>query len=130
MAAPCVVQARLPSTMAEAVIKGHRDADPVRLRVAAALPDEEPVVQDVVWCDSVAPFGNPVVPLVYWMLIGRRSPARPSAPRPAGPSPPAIGMAPTTNSLVPVRRAQVDHPLEAGKIPADVLDHGPGSRSS
>jgi len=21
------------------------------------------------WCESVAPFGNPVVPLVYWMLI-------------------------------------------------------------
>ena len=24
----------------------------------------------MLWCDSVAPLGNPVVPLVYWMLIG------------------------------------------------------------
>jgi hypothetical protein len=24
----------------------------------------------MLWCDSVAPFGNPVVPDVYWMLIG------------------------------------------------------------
>jgi hypothetical protein len=24
----------------------------------------------MLWWDSVAPFGKPVVPLVYWMLIG------------------------------------------------------------
>ncbi len=24
----------------------------------------------MLWCVSVAPFGNPVVPDVYWMLIG------------------------------------------------------------
>ena len=24
----------------------------------------------MLWWDSVAPLGNPVVPLVYWMLIG------------------------------------------------------------
>src|SRR3954447_23513748 len=24
----------------------------------------------MLWCDRVAPLGNPVVPLVYWMLIG------------------------------------------------------------
>ena len=24
----------------------------------------------MLWCDSVAPFGKPVVPEVYWMLIG------------------------------------------------------------
>src|SRR6266511_829441 len=24
----------------------------------------------MLWCDSVAPLGNPVVPEVYWMLIG------------------------------------------------------------
>ncbi len=24
----------------------------------------------MLWCESVAPLGKPVVPLVYWMLIG------------------------------------------------------------
>ena len=24
----------------------------------------------MLWCESVAPFGKPVVPEVYWMLIG------------------------------------------------------------
>ena len=24
----------------------------------------------MLWCDSVAPFGKPVVPEVYWMLMG------------------------------------------------------------
>jgi hypothetical protein len=33
---------------AEAVVQRHRDADPVRLGVAAALADEEAVVEDVV----------------------------------------------------------------------------------
>ena len=33
---------------AEAVVEGHRDADAVLVRVAAALADEEAVVEDVV----------------------------------------------------------------------------------
>jgi hypothetical protein len=33
---------------AEAVVEGHRDADPVGLGVVAQLADEEPVVEDVV----------------------------------------------------------------------------------
>ena len=33
---------------AEAVIEGHRHADPVLVRVLESLADEEPVVQDVV----------------------------------------------------------------------------------
>ena len=48
MQAPCVVQARLPEHHAEAVVERHRDADPVLPGVAAALADEEAVVEDVV----------------------------------------------------------------------------------
>ena len=32
-------------------------------------PQEKPLLR-MLWCDSVAPFGVPVVPEVYWMLIG------------------------------------------------------------
>ena len=39
----------------------------------------------MLWWLSVAPFGKPVVPLVYWMLIGS---SESSAPRSgSGPSP-------------------------------------------
>ena len=51
----------------------------------------------MLWWDSVAPFGNPVVPLVYWMLIGSSKPS--TASRSASwSSPPATGMAPILNS--------------------------------
>ena len=33
----------------------------------------------MLWCESVAPLGMPVVPLVYWMLIGSSGVS--SAPR-------------------------------------------------
>ena len=55
---------------AEAVIEGHRHADPVGLGVAADLPDEIAVVEDVVVGQGGALRWNPVVPEVYWMLIG------------------------------------------------------------
>ena len=37
----------IPEHHPEAVVEGHRDADPVLLGVAAALADEEAVVEDV-----------------------------------------------------------------------------------
>ena len=54
---------------AEAMIERHRNAQPVALGEPDRLAHEETVVEDVV-VQSVAPFGNPVVPLVNWMLIG------------------------------------------------------------
>ena len=40
-------------------------------------PTKKPLLR-MLWCESVAPFGKPVVPDVYWMLIGssKLSPAR------------------------------------------------------
>ena len=60
---------------AEAVVEGHRQADPVLLGVADQLADEVAVVEDVVVAESVAPLGKPVVPEVYWMLIGSSAPS-------------------------------------------------------
>ena len=44
---------------------------------AQSSPTKNPLLR-MLWCESVAPFGKPVVPLVYWMLIGssKPSPAR------------------------------------------------------
>jgi len=36
---------------------------------ASVSPMKKPLLR-MLWCDSVAPFGKPVVPDVYWMLIG------------------------------------------------------------
>ena len=49
---------------AEAVIEGNRQANPVVFRVAQHFANEVTVVQNVV-VESVAPFGDPVVPEVY-----------------------------------------------------------------
>jgi len=51
------------------VVEGHRNADPVLLRIVAELPDEEAVVEDVAVAECCA-LGKPVVPEVYWMLMG------------------------------------------------------------
>ena len=63
----------------------------------------------MLWWDSVAPFGNPVVPLVYWMLIGvveaQHGLALGQLVLAAGDRHGA-----DHEQLVPVHRAQVDHP--------------------
>ena len=37
--------------------------------IAQPSPTKNPLLR-MLWCESVAPLGKPVVPLVYWMLIG------------------------------------------------------------
>ena len=78
----------------------------------------------MLWWDRVAPLGNPVVPLVYWMLIGSSKPSR-GLPLGQLVLPAGHRHGAGHEQLIPVGRAQVDHPGEIGKIPADLLDHGP-----
>ena len=56
----------------------------------------------MLWCDSVAPFGNPVVPDVYWMLIGSSKDS--SASR-------AASAVPSTVDDCPSRPAQSSVPM-------------------
>ncbi len=44
----------------------------------------------MLWWDRVAPFGKPVVPLVYWMLIGS-SKDRPASRAASGSGSPGAG---------------------------------------
>ena len=87
-------------------------------------PMKKPLFR-MLWCDSVAPFGNPVVPLVYWILIGS-SKARPAAraARSSAPAVPAAGRGGAgRDQVVPVGGAQVDHPLQLADTAADLADH-------
>src|SRR5215472_5174709 len=77
----------------------------------------------MLWWDSVAPLGKPVVPLVYWMLIGS-SKASP-APHPPPRSPFTPRRRPGRHQRVPLRGAQVDDPLQGIQAAADLLDHRP-----
>ena len=45
----------------------------------------------MLWCDSVAPFGKPVVPEVYWMLIGSSKPSAAARSRQRGGARPVSG---------------------------------------
>ena len=54
----------------EAVVQRHRDAHAVCVRVAEHRTPIAAALFKMLWCVSVAPLGLPVVPLVYWMLIG------------------------------------------------------------
>ena len=68
-------------------------------------------------CDSVAPFGNPVVPLVYWMLIGSCRRARPRGGE--------VGAA-AGRAAPPSRRRRRTLPRSsAGAGAADLVDHRP-----
>ena len=61
MAAPCVTQARLPSTMPKQWYRGtgmHKRSCGVR---RMASPMKKPLLR-ILWCVKVAPFGAPVVP--------------------------------------------------------------------
>src|SRR4029450_9121757 len=81
-------------------------------------PTRYPLLR-MLWCDSVAPLGKPVVPEVYWMLIGSsaESPgcavggrSRSSPP----PPPPELG---------PLGSVPQDDPVERTAVRADLLDH-------
>jgi hypothetical protein len=68
---------------AEAVVERHRmhTRSPGTRRIAS--PTKKPLLR-MLWCDSVAPLGLPVVPEVNWMLIGSSNCRRsPSLDRPA-----------------------------------------------
>ncbi len=65
----------------------------------------------MLWCESVAPLGKPVVPLVYWMLIGS------SNCRPAGSS--ACSARSSSQPSVPMKT----RPLEFRAVGGDLLDH-------
>ena len=94
---------------AEAVVQRHRDTDPVGLGVAAALADEQAVVQDVVVRQGGA-LGEPggprgvldvdgVVELEQGLTLApaaRPGPARPPRPAPPSPSPPPGRRSPST----------------------------------
>ena len=74
----------------------------------------------MLWCDSVAPLGNPVVPLVYWMLIGSSNDRL--ASRSASGSRAGGGRA-GREQRVPAPRAEVDDLLQVRQIGPDLLDH-------
>src|SRR5258706_89196 len=67
----------------------------------------------MLWCESVAPLGNPVVPLVYWMLMGS-SKARAASRRcsASGPAPPSAA---ASASAAPAGR-HVDHGLAVTEL--------------
>src|SRR4029450_8803209 len=90
----------------------------------------------MLWCDRVAPLGNPAVPEVYWMLMGssnwsrasrsrsrstgtRPAPARSSPPpaapppHPAPPHPPGRGVPPP----------QPPPPVEGGELRGHLAEH-------
>ena len=71
----------------------------------------------MLWCDSVAPFGNPVVPDVYWMLIGssKLSVAARSASASPSTSPDAIA----SHASLPRRTTS----CERRALAADLVDH-------
>ena len=60
--------AKNPHHHPETMIKRHGNAEPVPVAEILASPTKYPLF-NMLWCDRVAPFGMPVVPLVNWMLI-------------------------------------------------------------
>src|SRR2546421_632535 len=66
-------------------------------------------------CESVAPFGNPVVPDVYWMLIASSKPSSASRPRSASG---AASSPPASRSRHP---SPAHLPIELGVRPAEPL---------
>ena len=72
----------------------------------------------MLWCDSVAPLGKPVVPLVYWMLIASSKDsvaarAASSSRAVAGVAAPAVPRC--LRELVPLGGADEDHLLQLGQ---------------
>ena len=73
----------------------------------------------MLWCESVAPLGEPVVPLVYWMLIG-------SSKSSSGHSTSAGALAQQLVDLV----AEEEDVLEVGQVAADLRRPSRGSPRS
>ena len=76
----------------------------------------------MLWCDSVAPLGKPVVPLVYWMLIGSSKESSAARLSSAARWPAAAA---AVRQPGPVAAAQVDHLAQARQVAAHLLDHRP-----
>ena len=72
----------------------------------------------MLWCESVAPLGKPVVPLVYWMLIGS---SKASVGLRAATASASTGVA---GELVPLRAVEVhDGARSAAQPAAHLVDH-------
>ena len=110
----------------EAVVEGHRDADPVGLGVAAAAsPTKKPLFKMLWWRERGA-LGKSGGAAVYWMLIGssesaarRGRAARSVAARPR-----------RSRAAVPLGRPRKIDPLRAGHVGCDLVDHRRRSRWS
>ena len=107
---------QVPHHHAEAVIEGDRDADLVLGRVPAEFPTKKPLLR-MLWWDRVAPFGNPVVPEVYWMLIGSSAESSIASSAAASASRPAV------EERLPVLGAEQHDLLQVGAARADLGDH-------
>ena len=79
-------------------------------------PTKKPLLR-MLWWDSVAPFGKPVVPEVYWMLIA--SSAESSIASSFG----LVGLPAGLEESVPFRRAEENDLLQVGAARADLGDH-------
>ena len=123
---------------AEAVVEGHRDADPVLLGVAAALANEEAVVEDVVVGQggALGEAGGPAGVLdVDRVVKGQAGPPYGQRPAPlcgqrAGlPGGQRAGLAGggrvRRGEFLPLRRPQVDDPLQPLQPAPDLLRHRP-----
>ena len=69
----------------------------------------------MLWCDSVAPFGKPVVPEVYWMLMGS---SRSSLIRPSAATSPVVAISASHDGL-----PQHHHEFQRGAPRPDRGDH-------
>ena len=115
IAAPWVVRRGCPSPCRSSGTRAP-GCRPGRARCSGSLGATKYPLLRMLWWVSVAPLGKPVVPLVYWMLIGSSSRVRPSARarrRRAGPGQP----------LLPVGRAEEHRPLQVGQLAAHLFHH-------
>ena len=73
----------------------------------------------MLWCESVAPFGAPVVPEVYWMLIGSSNARLASRSASAG----VVDARPFAEQRLPAR-VEIDDVLERRAAAADAGQDG------
>ena len=75
----------------------------------------------MLWCDSVAPLGKPVVPLVYWTLIASSADSEPGALAQLV----LAHLVGAGQQLLPVAGLGEDHALEGVEPVADLAHHRP-----
>ena len=94
----------------EAVVQRHGHAHPVPLGVPQQLGQKWALLR-MLWWVRVAPLGKPVVPLVYWMLIGSSKSSCSGRPRtsPGGRGP---------GQLLPLIGPEEDRSLQAAEVRA------------